>query len=583
MIASTPVQCGVMSGLAIEKLKTLSEALAELTKDDINISRSLKDSANRLSKLELNLVLLGQFKRGKSTLANCLLGKSILPSSTVPLTTVVTEIRFGEDDALSVVFKNGKNISQPLNKISEYVTEKKNPKNQKGVDRVVVFCRSDFLKNGIVLIDTPGTSSTFLHNTKVANDYLPNCDAAILLISADSPLSSEETNFIISIKKYASKIFFVVNKCDYFSKHEIKDILKHIETELSKIGVNADLIPLSARLGLKGKVEKNKKILENSGIKKLENTLMKFLSKKKRETLLDSTNLKLNSISNSLYNRLKSEYASVDMDAKSFQKKIAEFHNQFERVKQSVLMYSGSIDSEFSDIMADIDNGMEDAKGKLPKIIQGKIVKSLERRDGKVKFVDRVNSLMKKHVEGELKIWWNELDRRIKERVKEMQKHYVNLVNDTNLKLESISKDIFNFSIRPISCDCTINFRTIFYFQVSGFRQESIILPSLTSLLPSNMVKKRIFGELESKIEEEVDTNLGRIRYDYLQRLEKGNENFKESLFKQLEKTKKEIEIGLKKGKTFSDNTLEEKIKMKKLLDKQISIVSEIIKETGGL
>ena len=583
MIASTPVQCGVMSGLAIEKLKTLSEALAKLTKDDINISRSLKDSANRLSKLELNLVLLGQFKRGKSTLANCLLGKSILPSSTVPLTTVVTEIRFGEDDALSVVFRNGKNISQPLNKISEYVTEKKNPKNQKGVDRVVVFCRSDFLKNGIVLIDTPGTSSTFLHNTKVANDYLPNCDAAILLISADSPLSSEETNFIISIKKYASKIFFVVNKCDYFSKHEIKDILKHIETELSKIGVNADLIPLSARLGLKGKVEKNKKILENSGIKKLENTLMKFLSKKKRETLLDSTNLKLNSISNSLYNRLKSEYASVDMDAKSFQKKIAEFHNQFERVKQSVLMYSGSIDSEFSDIMADIDNGMEDAKGKLPKIIQGKIVKSLERRDGKVKFVDRVNSLMKKHVEGELKIWWNELDRRIKERVKEMQKHYVNLVNDTNLKLESISKDIFNFSIRPISCDCTINFRTIFYFQVSGFRQESIILPSLTSLLPSNMVKKRIFGELESKIEEEVDTNLGRIRYDYLQRLEKGNENFKESLFKQLEKTKKEIGIGLKKGKAFSDKTLEEKIKMKKLLDKQISIVSEIIKETGGL
>ena len=583
MIASTPVQCGVMSGLAIEKLKTLSEALAKLTKDDINISRSLKDSANRLSKLELNLVLLGQFKRGKSTLANCLLGKSILPSSTVPLTTVVTEIRFGEDDALSVVFKNGKNISQPLNKISEYVTEKKNPKNQKGVDRVVVFCRSDFLKNGIVLIDTPGTSSTFLHNTKVANDYLPNCDAAILLISADSPLSSEETNFIISIKKYASKIFFVVNKCDYFSKHEIKDILKHIETELSKIGVNADLIPLSARLGLKGKVEKNKKILENSGIKKLENTLMKFLSKKKRETLLDSTNLKLNSISNSLYNRLKSEYASVDIDAKELQEKIAEFHNQFERVKQSVLMYSGSIDSEFSDIMAEIDNGMEDAKGKLPKIIQGKIVKSLERRDGKVKFVDRVNSLMKKHVEGELKIWWNELDRRIKERVKEMEKRYVNLVNDTNLELESISKDIFNFGIRPISCDCTINFRTIFYFQVSGFRQESMILPSLNTLLPSNMVKKRIFRELESKIEEEVDTNLGRIRYDYLQRLEKGKENFKESLFKQLEKTKKEIGIGLKKGKAFSDKTLEEKIKMKKLLDKQISIVSEIIKETGGL
>jgi len=106
MIASTPVQCGIMSGLAIEKLKTLSEALAELTKDDINISRSLKDSANRLSKLELSLVLLGQFKRGKSILPSL---TSLLPSNMVKK-KILDELKKTKKE-IEIGLKKGKDLS----------------------------------------------------------------------------------------------------------------------------------------------------------------------------------------------------------------------------------------------------------------------------------------------------------------------------------------------------------------------------------------------------------------------------------------------------------------------------------------
>ena len=44
-----------------------------------------------------NLVVLGQFKRGKTTLINSLVGNEILPSSVVPLTSIVTILKFGNE------------------------------------------------------------------------------------------------------------------------------------------------------------------------------------------------------------------------------------------------------------------------------------------------------------------------------------------------------------------------------------------------------------------------------------------------------------------------------------------------------
>jgi hypothetical protein len=70
----------------INRLIALAEELAEIAQDDGRICESIRTSIKRLRTNEFNLVLLGQFKGGKSTLANCFLGKEALPSGVLAKT-----------------------------------------------------------------------------------------------------------------------------------------------------------------------------------------------------------------------------------------------------------------------------------------------------------------------------------------------------------------------------------------------------------------------------------------------------------------------------------------------------------------
>ena len=64
------------------------------------------------------------------------------------------------------------------------------PKNELGVKEVVIHSESDFLKNGITYVDTPGVGSFHKNNTEVAYDYMKESDAVIFLLSVDSPIKS---------------------------------------------------------------------------------------------------------------------------------------------------------------------------------------------------------------------------------------------------------------------------------------------------------------------------------------------------------------------------------------------------------
>jgi small GTP-binding protein len=568
------------SGLAND-LIALSSSLAELAGEDRQIAKTIADTVQRIKNHEFNLVLLGQFKRGKSTLANCFLGKDVIPSGVLPLTSIITEIKYGQKEELHVCYASGKKRTFPLNRISAFVTEKLNPGNKKGVDRVIVFCNSAFLKNSVVLIDTPGTSSTLKHNTKVTEAYLPNCDAAIMLISADSPLSSEEVNFIEAIQKYAPKLFFVLNKCDYVSEKDKREMARHVEYELRKSGIAAKVMPASARVGLLGKLKKDEKLVADSGVRSLEQALLNFLSKSRGLALLESARLKLNSISLSLFNQLQSEYAAVSMSVQDINAKSEEFDRQFELIKHSALLYSGSIDSEISDLINQIDEDMKAAKEGLVRAVHGDVTKALQwKKPDKTGFVEYANSIIDAHMRSRLTAWRKAKDKKIFARLEAIVKRYAYLVSDTNKRLKDASSHIFRFQLKQVSPKYSMGAETGFYFKASGFERDTLMMPSLLDVLPSSLKQKRIMAKLEETIRSDIEANLGRIRYDYLQRLEAGKENFKETLLRALEETKKEIEAGLRKGKPLATRTFEEKVLIKKGLRKKLDKLTEIMEAT---
>ncbi|MDO8141682.1 MAG: dynamin family protein [Candidatus Brocadiales bacterium] len=275
----------------IENIELLSKEDTQATNDRLLTVREL------LLSNSFNLVILGQFKRGKTTLINSLIGKEILPSSVVPLTSVVTILKHGEAINCNIFMQDGSEKNTRLEELADYVTEKGNPRNIRGVRCARIEYPSPFLERGMLLVDTPGVGSTFLHNTETTYEFLDHLDAALFLMSADVPISQVEKELLDTIKGSTQKIFFVLNKIDNLTPREIEEISAFNKLVLEEMGFTVQEIwPISAREALKAKVINNEVQLSQSGLLNLEDALNRFLSLEKGRIVLNAATSKVNRI-----------------------------------------------------------------------------------------------------------------------------------------------------------------------------------------------------------------------------------------------------------------------------------------------
>jgi small GTP-binding protein len=223
--------------------------------------RHLVAARTRVAGDRFNLVVLGEFKRGKSTLINALLGRDVLPTGVIPLTSVVTTIAAGNDDRLRVYFHDGREQDRPLGELAEYVTESRNPANRLGVDHARVEFEHELLQAGLELVDTPGIGSIHSHNTDVARGFLPRVDAALCVLDANQPLSEGERELFREAAERVPRLLLVINKIDHldradrevaveFIRSALRDLLGDSELELFAVSARRreGIAPLLARL-----------------------------------------------------------------------------------------------------------------------------------------------------------------------------------------------------------------------------------------------------------------------------------------------------------------------------------------------
>src|ERR1017187_8875456 len=107
-----------------------------------SVAEEARELAARVSEGRFYVACVGQFKRGKSTLLNALVGHAVVPTGFVPVTAVPTVIRFGDELHARVRMRDGawRDIAMP--DLKEYVTEELNPENKKAVDGAEAFVPS---------------------------------------------------------------------------------------------------------------------------------------------------------------------------------------------------------------------------------------------------------------------------------------------------------------------------------------------------------------------------------------------------------------------------------------------------------
>lgn len=271
------------------QLHVIREALQILGREESE--QQCRELIAKLAEDRFALAVVGQFKRGKSSLMNAIIGKEILPTGVVPLTSAITTLKYGPAEKLIVnrphlIFPE----ELPVSLLSEYVTENGNPSNRKDIKNACLELPVPFLRQGIEFVDTPGIGSAISANSITTYNFLPECDAVLFVTGVDTPFSNVELEFLKDIQHYVNKIFFVVNKIDLTTEVEQKEIVSYISKSLNKflISTETKIFPVSAQMGLKARVSKDEQLFEKSGLKTLEEALASFLSEEKLNTFLAS-------------------------------------------------------------------------------------------------------------------------------------------------------------------------------------------------------------------------------------------------------------------------------------------------------
>lgn len=197
---------------AVPRLLDLATLAAQI--DSEHIASEAEDLAERVAEGRFFVACVGQFKRGKSTLIDALLGESILPTGFVPVTTVPTVVRYGTTRSARVRAADGTWQEIGLHELEQYVSEVYNPENGKGITGAEVFVPCRLLASGMCLVDTPGLGSVYSGNTETTKALIPHIDAVLVVTGSDPPLAGEELALIESVTQHADHLIVVLNKAD---------------------------------------------------------------------------------------------------------------------------------------------------------------------------------------------------------------------------------------------------------------------------------------------------------------------------------------------------------------------------------
>jgi small GTP-binding protein len=245
----------------------------------------------RLAEDRFTVVVAGRFSRGKSSLMNAVLGSDRLPTGIVPLTSVITYVRYGTSERVLLNYEGTRLRGEAtLQELPDYVSEKGNPGNAKRIQSAEIQLPAEILRRGFFFVDTPGLGSAIFENTKTTERFIPEIDVLILVTSYESPLTEDEMRFLHYASGSVRAVFIVINKQDTVPTEAREEVVRYVEKTAHSIVGNKAFPPfsVSARDGLSAKQMGDRGKLKESGLLDFETALVEFLANNRAQLFLSS-------------------------------------------------------------------------------------------------------------------------------------------------------------------------------------------------------------------------------------------------------------------------------------------------------
>lgn len=242
---------------AFDKLTDNAELAAILGHDFTDGINDWKTLIDKRSREPFTLVILGDFKRGKSTIINALLGRELAPTSVSPETYTINEISYGAKREATAVLQNGDRVPLELSDVTRDRLETLMKMFPAKVEYLEIKDNAPILRE-IRIVDTPGLSDLDDLDRQVT-EYLVNADAIMYAASSLLPFSESEQIYLASHvqpRKFGM-LYVLVNMIDALNtQQDVDKIMRRFRVLSEKIVPNSFVYGISGADELKRKLGK---------------------------------------------------------------------------------------------------------------------------------------------------------------------------------------------------------------------------------------------------------------------------------------------------------------------------------------
>ncbi len=558
---------------ALKELKSLASESTSRT-----LLPQIEEEIDKLEASSFYLAVLGQFKRGKTTFINALLGEEILPTGVLPLTSIITLIRFGVTKTAEVVFLDKRRCAIDTTELRQYVSESENENNEKKVHHVELMYPSSFLKNGIVLIDTPGVGSIALHNSETTERFLPRIDAAVVVLSADPPVTQAEFVFLDELFSNVEKVFFLLNKSDMLAESDLADALAYTASALkSKLGADLEVYAVSALAALK---ETNVAGPFGIALEKVKQTIESFLQKEKLHHLLRSSEKRFLRFLDELRFSIELQLKAIETPLNDLQAKIGLFNQYATSLETDGRRHIYIIDGEIASLrrrLSDkVDLKLREETLKLQNAIEDFSLKHSDMPSNDLlMFLEREATAM---LLSDFEKWRIPVQTDTLESLRSIFDRAAEEVNRLAKAVTQHSAELFGIAVKEFPLVELLPLKDEFSYRTKD-DQLFIDIDTIkfsSRLLPRALARRKVIRHIREKIAEKVNINSGRVLSDFVTVIE-DNKRYLQDYF----------ESGLKLAigdiNRILTDALRRKIESESTVAEQISILHKRLNQVGEL
>jgi len=334
-----------------------------------------------INKNTFDIVIIGEFSSGKSTLINALLGIDLLPTLLEPTTARITYISYSENPQIVIKMKDRSKTVHPFEEsfLKSLIAEEKSLINE--IDIIEVLLNNPLLQNNIRIIDTPGTNDTDEQRVALTYGLLPEADAVVYVTVYPVTASNVEVykNHILGNK--LKNIFFVLNKIDVLGDDlqlAAEDVQswfrKQSPEEISKF------YTVSALDYLDGILDGNEDLVISSKFKNFSKDLHTFIeSSEKYDNLKIQYDAVFQKIKLQITELIKLKAGGLSLPEESFEQRKEELKKKLKLFREQTRELENQVERDFDSLTYKVEESLNSLLNEILSIANE--IFSNERRD----------------------------------------------------------------------------------------------------------------------------------------------------------------------------------------------------------